>query len=235
MFDDIRFTQIHSDIRSGIPKVEGSRQATAVETLNSRWDRLGQAVYGVRRMSLADSLTASDETVLVGNTAYNFLNVFLRPPSAVFDEESRLSENRLHAIHCATPEMAMAVYGMLSGHLAYWWWHTHGDGFHVLRRFIMEFPFGSDVLNGQHMGDLADTGSTLWSEINVRPTISRNRGRVSLAYNPNDHITARRTVDRLLVSVAGLDSGFVDELQRFAEHTIAATPSNAAHRDTDRG
>ena len=235
MFAGIRFTQIYCDIRSGIPKVEGSRQAAAVEALNARWDRLGQAVYGVRRMSLADSLTASDDIVLVGNTAYNFLNVFLRPPSTVFDGRSQLSENHLHAIQCATPEMAMAVYGILLGHLAYWWWHTHGDGFHVLRRFIVEFPFGSDVLSGKHMEELADTGSTIWSEINTRPTISRNRGRVSLAYNPNDHIAARRSVDRLLVSAAGLDKGFVDELQRFTELTIAATPSNAAHRSTDKG
>ena len=38
MFDGIRFTRIHYDIRSGIPKVEGSRQATAMETLGARWD-----------------------------------------------------------------------------------------------------------------------------------------------------------------------------------------------------
>ena len=233
MFDGIRFTQIHCDIGSGIPKVEGSRQATAVEILSARSDQLGQAVHGVKRIGLADTLAAGDDIVLVGTTAYNFLNVFLSPPSTVLEGSSRLSENHLHAIHCATPEMALAVYGILSSHLAYWWWHTHGDGFHVLRRFIVDFPFGNDVLNNQHMELLANLGSTLWSAINNHPTISVNRGRVSLAYNPNNHIAARRSVDQLLTSVAGLDNGFVDELQRFTQQTVAATPLHAAGLNID--
>ena len=228
MFDGIRFTQIHCDIRPGIPKVEGSRQAKAVETLSARWDRLGHAVYGVKRMSLADTFAASDDIVFVGTTAYNFLNVFLSPPSTVFEGSPRLSENHPHAIHCATPEIALAVFGILSSHLAYWWWHTHGDGFHLLRRFIMTFPFGNDVLNNHNMDFLSNSGSTLWSAISTHPTVSLNRGRVSLAYNPNHHTATRRSVDRLLASVAGLDNGFVEELQRFTEHTVAATPLDAA-------
>ena len=233
MFDGIRFTQIHCDIGSGIPKVEGSSQATALEILSARSDQLGQAVHGVKRISLADTLAAGDDIVLVGTTAYNFLNVFLSPPGTVLEGSSRLSENHLHSIHCATPEMALAVYGILSSHLAYWWWHTHGDGFHVLRRFIVDFPFGNDVLNNQHMELLANFGSTLWSAINTHPTISVNRGSVSLAYNPNDHIAARRSVDQLLTSVAGLDNGFVDELQRFTQQTVAATPLHAAGLNID--
>ena len=225
MFDSIRFTQIHCDIRSGVPKVEGSRQAAAIETLRARQNKLGQAVYSIKRMSLADAPTAGDDIVLVGTTAYNFLNVFLRPPSTMLVGSPQLSENHLHAIQCATPEIALAVYGILSSHFAYWWWHTYGDGFHVLRRFIMEFPFGNDVLlHSQHTEVLSKTGSTLWSAINTHPTISLNRGRVSIAYNPNHYTDARLSVDRLLVSVAGLDDCFVDELRRFVEHTVAATP-----------
>ena len=146
MFDGISFTPISCDIQSGIPKVEGSQQATAMETLSARWDHLGQSVHSLNRMSLAEALTTGDDIVLVGNTAYNFLNVFLRPPESVLEGKPPLSGNPLHAIHCATQEMAFAVYGILSSHLAYWWWHTQGDGFHVLRRFILDFPFGNDVL-----------------------------------------------------------------------------------------
>ena len=152
MFDGISFTPISCDIQSGIPKVEGGKQAIAMETLGARWERLGQSVHSVNRMSLAEALTTGDNVVLVGNTAYNFLNVFLRPPESVLEGRDPLSENPLHAIHCATPEMAFAVYGILSSHLAYWWWHAHGDGFHVLRRFILHFPFGNDVLDGPPQG-----------------------------------------------------------------------------------
>ena len=233
MFDGIRFTPINCDIQPGIPKVEGSQQAKAMETLGARLDRLGQAVRKVNRMSLAKALTTGDHVVLVGNTAYNFLNVFLRPPESVLEGKPPLSENPLHAIHCATPEMAFAVYGILSSHLAYWWWHTHGDGFHVLRRFILDFPFGNDVLSDHYRDFLSESGSTLWSAISAHPTISLNRGRASLAYNPIDHTEARRGVDRLLVDVAGLNRDFVEELQRFVERTVSATTVLAADRKTD--
>ena len=233
MFDSISFTPISCDIQSGIPKVEGSQQAAAMETLGARWERLGQSVHSVNRMSLAEALSIGDNVVLVGNTAYNFLNVFLRPPESVLDGEAPLSKNPLHAIHCATSEMALAVYGILSSHLAYWWWHTQGDGFHVLRRFILDFPFGNDVLANHHRDLLSESGSTLWSEISDHPTISLNRGRVSLAYNPIDHTEARRSVDRLLVDAAGLDGDFVEELQRFAERTVSATTVLATDRKTD--
>ena len=233
MFDGISFTPISCDIQSGIPKVEGSQQATAMETLGARWERLGQSVHSVNRMNLAEALTTGDNVVLVGNTAYNFLNVFLRPPESVLEGKAPLSQNPLHAIHCATPEMAFAVFGILSSHLAYWWWHTHGDGFHVLRRFILDFPFGNDVLADHHRDFLSESGSTLWSAMSAYPTISLNRGRVSLAYNPIDHTEARRGVDRLLVDVAGLNGDFVEELQRFAERTVSATTVLATDQRTD--
>ena len=233
MFDGISFTPISCDIRSGIPKVEGSQQATAMETLGARWERLGQSVHSVNRMSLAEALTTGDNVVLVGNTAYNFLNVFLRPPELVLEGKAPLSENPLHAIHCATPDIAFAVYGILSSHLAYWWWHTHGDGFHVLRRFILDFPFGNDVLADHHRDYLSESGSILWSEISAHPTISLNRGRVSLGYNPIDHTEARRVVDRLLVSVAGLNGDFVEELQRFAKRIVSARTGLVADCKTD--
>ncbi len=233
MFDSIGFTPISYDIQSGIPKVEGSQQATATETLGARWERLGQSVHSVSRMSLAEALTTGNNVVLVGNTAYNFLNVFLRPPESVLAGKAPLSKNPLHAIHCATPEMAFAVYGILSSHLAYWWWHTHGDGFHVLKRFILDFPFGNDVLADHHRDFLSESGSTLWSAISTRPTISLNRGRVSLAYNPIDHIEARRGIDQMLVDVAGLNRDFVEELQRFAERTVSATTVLATDSTTD--
>ena len=59
--------------------------------------------------------------------------------------------------------------------------------------------------------------------MNDRPTFSLNRGRLSLAYNPNSHKRIRRSIDRSLVEVAGLDQDFVDELQLFTEKTVAAT------------
>lgn len=79
MFKSLQFTVVDSDIRAGIPKIEGDIQAAALKILNARWGRLEQVVRSIGRLSLAETPGGDDRTVFVGPTAYNFLNVFLRP------------------------------------------------------------------------------------------------------------------------------------------------------------
>lgn len=115
------------------------------------------------------------------------------------------------------------MFAILSSHLSYWWWHTHGDGFHVSRRTIASFPFGIETISGDPGRRLAACGEELWSTICTSPVISLNRGKTSLAFTPNGYDGMRRKADEILAEVAGLDSAFVDELQQFTAHTVAAT------------
>ena len=223
MFERIKFTEIPTDIQSGIPKLEGCQQVSAFETLRNRWDRLERAVLDIGRASLAEALVADDRSVFVGNTAYNFLNVFLRPSRSLLPPETRLSENPLHEIRCGTTTDALAVFGMLTSHLAYWLWQTYGDGFHVSRRFLTDFPFGVDILENHRTESLATIGAKLWSDISLKPVISLNRGRTSLGYDPSEHTDLRTAVDTALVDAAGIERGFVEELQRCTELTRAAS------------
>ena len=230
LFEGINFTRVHSDIRGGIPKVEGVGQVAALELLSARWDRLEQAVHGIKRLSLSETADAGDDVIFVGNTAYNFLNVFLRPPPTSLSNELHLTGNQLYAIQCANSKDALAIFGMLAGHLAYWWWLAHGDGFHVSRRFLTKFPFGSAVLGNKNRDLLSHCGSTLWSAMNSNPTFSLNRGKTSLAYSPIEYPDVRQSVDRVLVDAAGIGDGFVDELRSFSEQTIAAAPQPLVSR-----
>lgn len=223
MFKSVRFTATDTDIRPGIPKIDGPLQAAALQALRKRWGRLEQVAQGIERINLAEVPKTDKRTVLVGATAYNFVNVFLRPPKSVLSERKSLSEHPLHAVRCGSKEDALAVFAILSSHLAYWWWHIHGDGFHVSKRFIAELPFGQEALNRQVTATLAEQGAALWSAIKAKPIISLNRGSASLAYTPNGHDGMRRKADETLATLAGLDDAFVDEIQRFTAHTIAAT------------
>lgn len=223
MFDTLRFTPIEGDIRSGIPKIDGPRQAAALTVLSNRWTELEQAVIGIGRATLDQTPRASDKTVFVGPTAYNFLNVFLKPPRGLLSSGQSLSEHPLYTIDCASRGEALAVFAILSSHLSYWWWHTHGDGFHVSRRTIASFPFGIETISGDPGRRLAACGEELWSTICTSPVISLNRGKTSLAFTPNGYDGMRRKADEILAEVAGLDSAFVDELQQFTAHTVAAT------------
>lgn len=233
MFRTLQFTGIDCDIRAGIPKVDGDCQATALKVLGARWTRLEQAVQDIARINLAYAPNADDRTVFVGPTAYNFLNVFLKPPRSLLSSEQTLSEHPLFAITCTSREDALAVFAGLTSHLAYWWWHAHGDGFHVSRRFIASLPFGIELLTGDTGARLAASGQELWSQIRLDPIISLNRGRTSLAYTPNGHDYIRRKADQALTDLAGLEGTFVVELQQFTAHIIAATLRGDITNQTD--
>lgn len=235
MFKRLRFTGIDGDIRAGIPKIDGERQAAALSALSARWGRLAQVAQSIGRIDLAETADADNRTVFVGATAYNFLNVFLKPPKGVLRDVQALSEHPLHGVRCASRVDALAVFGILSSHLAYWWWYTHGDGFHVSRRFIAELPFGVADLQEQVTEALSEHGVALWTAIREKPIISLNRGRTSLAYTPNGHDDMRRKLDEILAERVALASEFVDELQQFKARTVAATLHEDVRTENEEG
>ena len=224
MFKSLHFTVVDSDIRAGIPKIDGDIQAAALKRLCMRESRLEQVVEGMERFNLAETPSGDDRTVFVGPTAYNFLNVFVRPERCLIRGGQMLSEHPLHAVRCSSRKDAFAVFAILSSHLAYWWWHTQGDGFHVSRRFLAELPFGVEVFRERRVRTvLSERGAELWSAIKANPIISLNRGRTSIAYTPNGHDDIRRKIDQTLADLGGLERVFVDELQQFTARTVAAT------------
>jgi hypothetical protein len=223
MFKSLQFTVVDGDIRAGIPKIDGGIQAAALKTLGIRWGRLEQVVHSIERCNLAETSSADERTVFVGPTAYNFLNVFVKPERGLLHGVQALSEHPLHAVRCSSRRDAFAVFATLSSHLAYWWWHTHGDGFHVSRRFLADLPFGLEAFATPVKDILEERGAELWSAIKKHPIISLNRGRTSLAYTPNGHDDIRRKIDQALADLVGLEEAFVDELQQFTARTVAAT------------
>jgi hypothetical protein len=223
MFKAISFERINTDIRGGIPKIEGQAQAIAYTTLTGNWQRLEQAVLDFDKITLNQVLDSDNRTVFVGPTAYNFLNVFLRPPVKSLPIKQALSEHPLHAIRCATAADALAVFAVLTSHLGFWWWHVNGDGFHVSRKTLGSFPFGLNALQGLTGAELARNGRLLWDDIRGKPIVSLNGGRTSLAFTPNGHDKLRRMSDEVLAKLAGLSVAFVDDIQRFTARSVTAT------------
>jgi hypothetical protein len=222
MFRTLAYTKLDSSIRAGIPKVEGTLQASALKQLSNRSARLENSANCIARINLADIPETDDRAVFVGPTAYNFLNVFLKPELEIRSSGPTPSKHPLHFIQCASKESALAIFAILSSHLAYWWWHAHSDGFHVTKRFIAEFPFCLESVATNSVSELSSCGAELWALISSNPIISVNRGRSSLAYSPNGFDQIRRKADRILADQSGLRTPFVDELQQFTAHKVAA-------------
>jgi hypothetical protein len=220
MFKNITFTGIETDICPGIPKVEGEDQAHALTRLLMQV-RLLRNVVGFGRTTLKETTLSDGRTVHVGSTAYNFLNVFLKP-KITGQGDYPLSENPLHALMCASVEDALAVFAALSSRLAFWWWHIHGDGFHVLQRTIGTIPLGDVLLNKRYRSSLATFGKTLWKAVRTKPIISVNRGRMSMGFSATPQHDIRMAIDQFLIETLDLGPAFVTTLERFTERITTA-------------
>lgn len=225
MLAGINFTPINADIRLGIPKLEGAMQSEVLARLVEVRYTLAHAAPHIGRATLEEAMQESNaKTVFVAATAYNFLSVFLRPTLHSLGGEEVFTENPLQAITCPSPEAAFQIFALLSSRLAFWWWHVHGDGFHVSKHVIETMPVGGMLDRAEHATELAQLGALLWSEISVGPIVSRNRGKTSLGFSAAAS-PLRSKIDALLVKALGLPSEFTRELELFCDGVTRARTS----------
>jgi len=233
MLDSIAFTPVVVDIRSGIPKIDGKSQAAALTHLLLETYTLRHAVTNIGRATLDVAMRRDETTAYVGATAYNFLNVFLQPPPWKTAADTALTENPLHALVCPSHESALQVFALLSSRLAFWWWHAHGDGFHVSRHVIETMPVGSAMRDERYARRLTDLGESLWQKVARSPIASLNRGRTSLGFTAAPQ-AERGHVDALLVDALGLEPAFASELERFCEGVTTARVPHEIHQHHQR-
>lgn len=221
MLESVGFTQIDADIRTGIPKVEGASQAQALAQLLGERRTLLTEVTHFGRATLSDAMRGNDTTVFVAATAYNFLSVFLRPEVLAVDTTEVLTENPMLALACPSREAALQVFALLSSRLAFWWWHVHGDGFHVSKHVVETMPIGEAFRSQTSAAELMRLGRLLWDQVAATPVISRNRGRTSLGFSAAAS-PLREQIDALLAKALALPERFCLELERFCEGATSA-------------
>ena len=230
LFSRLRFTLLGDlDISGGIPKLEGEEQAKMYWALR----RNGRTfTTSIKRFSSASLSTVvkgrSDGACLfVGSTAYNFLNVFFAS-GLYFEQDVPVSDNAVHQLHFGSTEFALAGYAVLASRLAHWLWTVEGDGFHVPRWFLEALPVHLGDFSTAQLDNLAQLGTTLWSQAQTDIVKSVNKGKHSAAFRPIQFIESRDRIDDLLCDVLNLPSGSRDALRRFTEEHILVDRSDVA-------
>jgi SAM-dependent methyltransferase len=222
LFSKIGFTLIPNiDIARGIPKLEGAVQAKMYWTLRGRQRSLA---YSIRRSSivrLSDIINGNldQAALLVGSTAYNFINVFFAP-GLCFPEGARVSGNGLHLLQFASREHSLAAYAILASRLVHWLWTVEGDGFHVPLWFLKELPVCLEDFSSADLTALATFGTALWTKTQEDVVRSVNKGKHSLAFRPVSFVVARDRIDVLICGVLGLPPEAAGELHSFTEDHI---------------
>ena len=233
MLESVSFTAIAADIRPGIPKIEGAIQAEALTRLLGERHTLLHAVTHIGRATLSDAMRGDSSTVFVAATAYNFLSVFLRPQSLALNGTEELTENPMLSLACPSREAALQVFALLSSKIAFWWWHAHGDGFHVSRHVIETMPVGEAFSSAAFATVLTRLGESLWEEVSTSPVVSRNRGRTTLGFSAAA-FPQREKIDALLIEALGLAPEVASELQRFCEGVTTAQLSSQTEEHDQR-
>lgn len=233
MLESVGFTPIEADIRLGIPKINGALQAAALSRLLTEGHTLLHAVTHFGRATLSDAMQSDASTVFVAATAYNFLSIFLRPRLSTLNGPEELTENPLLALACPSRESALQVFALLSSKIAFWWWHVHGDGFHVSKHVIETMPVGEAFRDAALAAELTSLGESLWKEVSASPVVSRNRGRTSLGFSAAT-LPQRKRIDELLIETLGLAPEFAGELERFCESVTKAHISSRTESDNQR-
>src|SRR5208337_4305397 len=113
MFASIRFTEIEHPIANGIPKLNGVLQANTLKALEATHSRAAKLQYSASGSELAECFEADSSTVFVGSTAYNFLNVFMRPPTCL-RPDGEMTTNTIYALRCEKQSDALVLYALLS-------------------------------------------------------------------------------------------------------------------------
>ncbi|WAH64058.1 Eco57I restriction-modification methylase domain-containing protein [Xanthomonas hortorum] len=233
MLHSVGFTPMAADIMLGIPKIEGAIQAEALTRLLGGQHTLQHAVTHIGRATLSDAMHSDNSTVFVAATAYNFLSIFLRPQSLALNGAEELTENPMLALVCPSREAALQLFALLSSKVAFWWWHAHGDGFHVSKHIIEIMPVGDAFRSAAFAAELTRLGELLWEEVSAKPVISRNRGRTSLGFSAVAS-PQREKIDALLIEALGLAPEFAGELERFCEGVTNAQLSLQTEKDNQR-
>ena len=227
MFASIRFTEVEGSIADGIPKLGGAQQAQALTALHRAHTRAAALHHTVSTTELADCFDADNSTVFIGSTAYNFLNVFMRLPARL-KPTGDISTNTLYALRTRRGADAPVLFALLSSRIAFWLWHTLGDGFHVTRKFLEDVPLAAAQVSAADRAALTELGTALWREVRTRPVLSSNRGRQSLGFSAGRNPELQRRIDRIIMDAAALPAAFAIDLDRFVESVVAANPCGAA-------
>lgn len=225
MLREIRHTELQNSIADGIPKLSSNLQSEALDRLTAQGSTLSDLVKCFYSTSLEQTFAADRKTVFVGGTAYNFLNVLFRPPARLQPQTGIMSTNTMHALTFSMVRDAFAAFALLSSGVSFWLWHIQGDGFHVSRGFLENFPLGPNLFNTETFRHLSDAGVELWRDLQSHPVESMNRGRASLSFPASRLRQQQRDIDRIIIEATSLPSAFLGELDHFISSVVSAVPS----------
>ena len=221
LFESLQYASLGStNILGGIPKIGTSLESELLRKIRASPSNLLEPKR-IQKCFSEDAFSACAKSIHIAPTAYNFLSVFRRHEIDK-DFEGEITQNKVFQIQAESTEQASYLCAVLTSQLVYWLWHVSCDGFHVSSWFLKQLPFAWGCLAESDRAELVCLGDSIWKEIAHDPTISKNGGRLTIAYDPTPIESLRSRCDSILLTYLGVThhQETVEYLSRFVRSNI---------------
>lgn len=221
IFSEARATSMgQANIGRLVPKLGSEQEAALYQAFDAF--RLRSGMRPEPSSAAAQDIVGTKLTadVFVAGTAYNFLNVFRNYPDNL-SWRGTLSASGIHRLACDNIEAADAVNAILVSRLAFWFWHVECDGFHVPAWFLDELPLLNIPLDATATARLAELGREAWAGLQRDIHCSTNRDRLTFAFRPTEIGAVRAEIDRVLLTLIGVDPAQSNMLERFETRVVS--------------
>jgi hypothetical protein len=212
LFRNLSFTSIDGmPISEGIPKLGSIREVAVYRQL-----RAGGPTFGAYLPVTRYAESSVPNSVLIGESAYNWIPLYRAEPTHGDRANIKWS------IVCRGPAEADAVFALFTSHLAYWLWLVEGDGFHVSRRFLENFPLDISALPSRTSVQLAEVGTRYWGRALGSPKIKANAGRAVARFAFEECLQEMDEATSVLCDALGFGSDIAPFLRARRLETWAA-------------
>lgn len=230
IFTRERTTNLASSIENFVPKLGSEMEASLYEHLR----RLPRTDYVSPRISRATwtELREIDDpnTIAIGSSAYNFLNVF--PPAAIKHlSKDEPSASPLHLLTFTSLRQREIAFALLSSSVAFWLWHVEGDGFHVTAEFLRRLPLWHNSFFITESEELALLGQEAWQVAREKSLRSLNGGKVTYSFHSSyaaDHVKA---IDLRILSSTPHPAKYKVALDEFI-HSVVSIDGSSRRRQS---
>ena len=204
-------TEMHRWPKEGRMYLFDTNQYVPVELEASKvpWPRIGhpevkalyEALVGSKER-IANAVRKTGPAVGFKMIAMYYLSAYIDSPPAWMDGK-RIEQPSESTLNFESEEVRDIAFMLLSGRLAYWWWMTNGDDFHLTSGNLKSFPIAPKQVEAIWTPLLA-LAKRLREEQPLHPSVTLNAGKVIGNYDMKRcrHITDE--AEKLILETLGL-------------------------------
>lgn len=212
LFNNIQLCDI-SDISiiKGIPKFSSTDEKVLFTTLECK------------RESLHNSFSKSkhkENIIVLNGTAYNWLCVYDHIPPSVDENGDSYISSSTKILSATSSQDKYFVIALLSNRIAYWYWITKGDGFHVNSSFIKNYNIGKSSFTNEQYNELCRLGLAYSKRVKQHPTQSRNAGKILINYSHLEALDIVEQIESIILSAMDLQKHIGETLVKWYDNQV---------------